>query len=807
MHTLGDSEQMPIEATFRISSGLKNIIGQDLITNDYVAVFELVKNAYDANARKVEIHFIDEKIFIIDDGKGMSSEDIASKWLFVAYSAKSDGTEDVSPREKRVYAGSKGVGRFSCDRLGSVLKLQTKQASSKEVEIVDVDWNKFDIDLKNEFEDIKVKRQQSPIFDLPLSIVAPLHGTVLEISGLREYWPRDKLLALKGYLSKLINPIEGIADNFTITLFSSRDLQEDERVIKKAHSTLFDDNKINKAQEKDLKEFYYNTVVNGKIENFVFRELDDKTTKIEVYINDDGNSIITELKDRGESIYKIEESNNYPELISANLVSSIYYLNTSAKNTFTRRTGMKPVNFGSIFLFRNGFRVFPVGEPGDDTFGLDRRKNQGYARFLGTREVIGRIDVKGTEREFKESTSRDHGLIETRAYTVLRDFIWDKCIKRLENYVTGVNWEDKLDAEYETTERLRIDTNRARIAGIVSRLVNNDNVRLISYNRDLISILSEKAEEFEDSIKHLRILASKTNDENLNTQISSAEKRFKELQDAERLARAHAEEERKARRAAEEAARQAQAAQEKAETERQQVVEAFEEEKKRTLYLTALTSVDHDNLLKLNHQIDIYASEIHHLLLLEIGKLKNGHKFNNDELLSTFERISFRNQQITSTSRIITRANFRMDSEVIEGNLVEYMKQYIINVCNQYTGADLNILIGKAEVEHVINFRPIEIAMLIDNLVSNSIRAKADKITFDFTKPSSKILQVDILDDGKGFDQKIDRSRIWEKGFTTTSGSGLGLYHVKEIVDHLKASVDAIDGIEGGAGFRIKVPS
>ena len=72
---------------FRISSELKNIIGQDLITDDFVAIFELVKNSFDAGAKKVFVVFYfksnNPSIHIIDNGKGMSQEDIKKKWFFL----------------------------------------------------------------------------------------------------------------------------------------------------------------------------------------------------------------------------------------------------------------------------------------------------------------------------------------------------------------------------------------------------------------------------------------------------------------------------------------------------------------------------------------------------------------------------------------------------------------------------------------------------------------------------------------------------------------------------------------------------
>ena len=91
---------------FKVSSGLKDIIGKDLITNELVAIFELVKNGYDADATEINliINSYENYIIIQDNGKGMNRDDIENKWLFVAHSEKKDSD--------KVYAGSKGIGVF-----------------------------------------------------------------------------------------------------------------------------------------------------------------------------------------------------------------------------------------------------------------------------------------------------------------------------------------------------------------------------------------------------------------------------------------------------------------------------------------------------------------------------------------------------------------------------------------------------------------------------------------------------------------------------------------------------------------------
>ena len=155
---------MSIEIPFKVSSHLKDVIGRDLVTNEFVAIFELVKNSVDAGASLIEIEIDPEEnsMRIVDDGKGMTLTDIQDKWLFVAYSAKADGTEDHETSNYRDkirsvdgYAGSKGIGRFSCDTLGSTLTLVSRAEDSTSGAVgLNIDWEKFEADSKEEFDKI-----------------------------------------------------------------------------------------------------------------------------------------------------------------------------------------------------------------------------------------------------------------------------------------------------------------------------------------------------------------------------------------------------------------------------------------------------------------------------------------------------------------------------------------------------------------------------------------------------------------------------------------------------------------------------
>ena len=789
----------PKTLNFRVSSGLKRIIGRDLITNDMVAVFELVKNSFDAQATHVDLYFDDDDFYIIDNGKGMTHDDIINKWMFVAYSAKKDGSEDPDPdyrdkiKDKKVYAGSKGVGRFSCDRLGASLRMQSRfWEDNSPVEVVEVDWDRFEEDDKEDFLTIPLQSYQTNEFELPRGIKPIPHGTSLHIRNVRGgAWDREKLLTLKSSLTKLINPFEGGNDKFKIHLHAPSEKEEDA---------------LTKVKLQGKGEAYAHKIVNGKIENFIFKTLSEKTTKVEVSIVDSGKTIESKLTDRGELIYHIKEPNPYSKLKESGFSCRLFFLNRSAKHTFSRQMGVASVAFGSVFLFRNGFRVFPVGEEGDDSFEIDRRKQQGYARYLGTRDLVGRIDVTGNEDDFKESTSRDQGLIETDAYKELFECFWEKCLKRLERYVVGIAWKVPADSEMDNISKLTGDKTRSRVIEMLAKLIDAGDLQLINYSKNLVGILNEKSDDFVKSIAELKLVAEKTGNRSFLDQILDAETQFLKLKKSEEEARVAAELERAAREAAEKKAKEERAEREKAETDRDKAKAAYKEEKKRNLFLSSISSLDYEIILNLHHQIGIYAADINNLIAINMDKIRYQEPISTDELMTLFERLSFRNHKILSISRFATKANFRLDSEAIREDLVSFIEEYIKEICVLYSGDGLDITVDSDASKLVKDFKPIEISMLIDNLVSNSRKAGATKVSFQILQKTAKEVEIIVEDNGRGFDPEIiEPQRIFEKGFSTTDGSGLGLYHVSYIVDQMGGGIEVDANHKGGAKLMIRI--
>ena len=490
---------------FDVSTGLKRVLGRELITNDEVAIFEMVKNSFDAGAKVVHLHFANDSVIIADNGCGMSYQDLVDKWLFVAYSAKKDESTERDFRDvaesRRHYAGSKGIGRFSSDRIGDTVVLQTRpRGKNRTVHKLTVDWERFDQDDKEHFDKIPVDYEEVARFELPRELKkfeAKLrHGTVVQIRKLRRQWNRNVLLDLKSSLAKLINPFGAETDRFSILIHAPAELPADR--------------KLKNAGTDDREKPLGREIVNGRVGNFIFSALQERTTFIRVAI--DGGHIDTALTDRGELIYRIREPNPYKHLEGSGFNCEIYYLNHSAKVTFARRVGLPSVQFGSVFLFRNGFRVYPIGEVSDDWFGFDRRKQQGYSRFLGTREIIGRVDVFGSDNDFQEASSRNQGLIETAAVRQLHKAVMEHCLKRLEKYVVPVSWADKADADSDDLSRLLTDPGRARVSAAVASLVDNEQVELLNYSKRLVGLLNERSSEFESSLTSLRSIAEKTGD-------------------------------------------------------------------------------------------------------------------------------------------------------------------------------------------------------------------------------------------------------------------------------------------------------
>jgi signal transduction histidine kinase len=747
---------------FRISTHLKDVIGRDLVTNEFVAIFELVKNSFDAGANliQIEIDPAADEIRIVDDGKGMTVKDITEKWLFVAYSAKADGTEDKDYRNKikplGSYAGSKGIGRFSCDTLGKKLKLYSRAKKSPVVGIK-VLWEEFEKDSKKEFKEVRVEINDSADFPAATKVVMPrTTGTILQIGGLRHVWDKENIQKLRKYLAKLIDPFETNRSINVVTFFVGSD---------------YDD--------PDL---------NGPVGNNIADVLSEKTTRIDVTI--EGNEIATELVDRGKLIYRISEPNPYEQLQRCKIRGEVFFLNQSAKNTFTQRMKVRPVEFGSVFLFLNRFRVFPIGEEMDDSFGLNRRKQQGSSRYFGTRDLLGRVDVTAPSMMFRESSNRE-GLIEDANSRALFEAIRRQMIFRLERYVVGVNWQDKSDQNRETPVGLENDPARSRILQIVGGLARSKDVRILDFAKDILELAEAKDAATERAFSDLIAIAEREGDVELLKRVEQTRARIAELEEAEEEAR-------------QEANRLALA--------RVQSDARISKLERQSKFLAASQNMDAERVQLLLHQVDIYAGHIaastaqglsvarkaletlamaDDLEPSDFADLAGSIRSSLRTLLDEFSYIRLQNHRLQTVSRFAPNIKVDVETSRIHGNIIDYLKEYFLVMLD--SSEQVPKVHFTTEVESLESeFSPFDIAVIVDNLIDNARKAGAQNIWFEAKSVSVKTkLELKVHDDGQGLDiDKFERGRIFEKHYSgTRGGTGLGLFHVSQVLGDMGGSI------------------
>lgn len=764
---------------FKISSGLKNIIGKDLITDDFIAVFELVKNSFDAYATNVVISFTPDKIIIKDDGKGMDLNDINNKWLFVAYSAKKEGVEDEELKAKefesyrdkiqakKYYAGAKGIGRFSCDRLGRTLILTTKKASSSpKIEQIEVNWDDFEQDSEKEFLEIKVKHRTLGTESKKIKNFQ--HGTILEISNLNSIWDRKKKQDMRYSLEKLINPFQEKEITHSNRISTFKIFIEDEAEI-----------------EKDKKEKNERNKVHGEVKNFVFEALNLKTTQVITDISADGEFITTTLKDRGTLIYKIKRPNNSNPKLS-NIHFHLFYLNRAAKANFSRLMGIPAIQFGSIFLYKNGFRVAPYGDAGDDSFGIDRRHAQGVWRFLGLRDLIGRIEIIGDNIHFKEISSRDGGLVKNEYYqSMMRGF--DKaCLSKLEDYVTKVQWKNKADKFNEDITALENIEAKAKLIELISGELENDNTVLEDIDTDFINLKTREilANADDQEIENLKKIAEKFGNDEYLKSARRTELEFGKLKiEKEELVQKLKEEE----------------------IQRQELELESIQKDKQLLFHQKLLTPEIQQLLEYHHNIGISASTIDgHLINLrdDLNKNRNPTK---QELFDVIESITYETSKIIAITNLATAANFNADADEIEDNLEEFIRQYISKVklgkLKSTNGDAMGITVFDDTTSNLVyHFKPLEIAIILDNLFSNSRKAKATEITVAFNVVQGSALEMRFSDNGIGI-KPFNVDKVFEFGYSTTSGSGMGLHHIKNIITKYGGTIRLNTLVSTGAEF------
>lgn len=667
---------------FKVSSGLKDIIGKDLITNELVAIFELVKNGYDADATEINliINSYENYIIIQDNGKGMNRDDIENKWLFVAHSEKKDSD--------KVYAGSKGIGRFSCDRLGTKLKLISHK--DDEVSKLEIDWGEFEKDSLTKFEELDVTYTS---LDAVENSFIQKSGTILNISNLRDTWDLNRVNKVISALQRLVNPF-------------------------------VDDGKI-KINVKYISSSSGIPELNKYISNNIASVLDKKTIYIECQIKNTEISIT--LYDKEKIIYSFKFEN---ETILKDIYFKIYYLSKAAKNNFTRVMKTEPKNYGSIFLYKNNFRIFPYGEVDFDAFGLNLRKAQGYNRYLGHRELLGWINITDSENHFNEVTSRDRGFV-TNSYTIELEKVYLELVHRpLESYVQLINFGNS------DIDKIETDDTEA-----IQKLIR----RFKKYKFTVNPIVYELPKIAQPLEKKFELL------DDVNTSSSEKKEIQKSLKQATvELRKENQEVKKENQRIDRENSRL------KNEIEIKEKLISNEKPARQDMLFHELGKVGKELTATLQKMIRLMTPEEYE-------------KFSN-----SIYKIRRTSDKLSSIKKQILRLNFESFSNLENIELKSYLKSYVDNLIDDTV--NLKVSLGVGELYQNINV--YDFGTLLDNLIINAQENNAKEIHIFFNE-DNKIMHF-TSDTGPIDIEPIEN--IFNIGVTSKRrGTGLGMYICQQI--------------------------
>lgn len=446
--------------SFNVSARTARLIGLENFANAEGAIIELVKNCYDADASIAIILFdynkddiANSSITIIDNGSGMTGTIIKDNWMLIGTNNKETSARST---EKRVRSGAKGIGRFALDKLGVETMMTTLVKGEQTGCLWQVNWDDFLMpgvvisDIKASLDEVQVPDYEvliSSYVDNDPRITAVMsehkfeHGTFIKITNLRDNWPIEDIERLFNNLELLIPPKEQA--DFGISLFSK---QHQSRFghVPSAYYDDFDYKLTATTSEKD-NQLIDITLIRNELQ---LEQLLAKYPDFFVQKNITKYEINQDTFDRSPFKYQVrlselikgytdtEEGEAQLSKIGAFDFTCYFLKNTIGDDLNENRYPYKPIvsaarkawlkKFGGIKIFRDGFRVRPYGEYGQDWLHLGERyaqNPQGAGQRLGgykirPNQVSGAINISRLTNINLQDKSGREGIQENAVFQV-----------------------------------------------------------------------------------------------------------------------------------------------------------------------------------------------------------------------------------------------------------------------------------------------------------------------------------------------------------------------------------------------------
>ncbi len=400
----------PSNLTFSVKPRLLRLLGDQLIRDATLAVFELVKNAYDADATVCTVNLgdaddpIKAHIEVQDDGGGMDEKTIRNAWMVIAtdFRALQRDAKRRTPVFKRFPLGEKGLGRLSVHKLGKTIRLITRRRAGKEL-FIDFDWDRLESakDLKHAGVKLRIRK--------PETFVGSAHGTRIEVTQLREAWARGDVRKLHRAVNSLCSPFKG-PEEFQVKLTVPNNATW--------LANMFTSGAANECAVYRVNGWFEGGA--GAFE-YAFRP---------------PAGLLEQLAPREESVaFRLERKSGRAAAavdLSGHAIGKVefeFWLFDRDGAVLRQVTddvkGLKDYldENGGIRVYRDGIRVYDFGEPGNDWLNLDlRRVNTPTAR-TSNNQILGALRLDATKSgDLREKSNRE-GFIESPAYADFRDAV------------------------------------------------------------------------------------------------------------------------------------------------------------------------------------------------------------------------------------------------------------------------------------------------------------------------------------------------------------------------------------------------
>ena len=447
---------------FKPKAHILKLLGKELIKSPIMAIYELIKNSYDADSTYAKIKFENigtpknAKISVEDDGTGLTSEIVENVWLEPGtdyrkpVDKKGNRKINKSPIFQRVPMGEKGVGRFAVHKLGDVIRLVTRPAKVKkkngklvkevldyEIELI-INWNSFS--QSKYLEDIPITWEtKTNISNFKFKNDS---GTLIEISGIQEPWTRGMARSLKRNTVSMLSP-KNKESHFEIQLdFENNWLEgfpEAKQILEispyKFTALLDKDYNLTYDYEFSLalNESFGKRIIKNKTENIrglLIPEL-RKTLEKELLTDEEIDEQIENLKTRvnpfGNVMLEMYSFDMDPDTLK-----NYTYDSKTLKNILKQNAGIK--------VFKDDMRVYDYGEPGNDWLELDNRRVNDK-QWFSNNQNIGYIYLDSEQSiSLVEKTNRE-GFIENDSFKIFFQSIITALLQfRIERYTDRSKW-------------------------------------------------------------------------------------------------------------------------------------------------------------------------------------------------------------------------------------------------------------------------------------------------------------------------------------------------------------------------------